>query len=231
MQLLGPAFFRVQPAEVKHQKRSELDVFFLRGGVASARAIENARGFGLGGEIGKAGVESVIGKARACGVEIIVAQLDRALEIRKRGDVYVTHRGQAIHPGIERLRRVHDESLVGTKRGIGAEGGFGACDLFVRGKIAARIVCGAQRLHAKAPQDTPRGQFAAGHNLAGAIPHFSRVVFVKQFVNAEVALEFEMRPGLEFFVRRGVAGAEALGNSIGAHCAPFVMIALEPNLE
>ena len=35
------------------------------------------------------------------------------------------------------------------------------------------------------------------------------------------------RPGSEFFEGRGIAGAKTLGHAIGAHDAPFVVIARE----
>ena len=38
-------------------------------------------------------------------------------------------------------------------------------------------------------------------------------------------------PGKKLFVRVRVAGAEAFVNSVGPHGAPFVVIALQPDLE
>ena len=38
-------------------------------------------------------------------------------------------------------------------------------------------------------------------------------------------------PGLELGKRLGVASAEALGDSVGPHRAPFVVIAFQPNLK
>ena len=38
-------------------------------------------------------------------------------------------------------------------------------------------------------------------------------------------------PGLKFLEGLGVAGDKALGDAIGAHGAPFVMVAFEPDFE
>jgi hypothetical protein len=68
----------------------------------------------------------------------------------------------------------------------------------------------------------------------------------EEVVDVEVAFQFERGPveervaervgdgggeGAEFVVGGGVAGAEFFGNAVGAHGAPFVVIALEPDFE
>ena len=93
-----------------------------RGRVAGARAIENARGFGLRGKIGENTFHAMIGKPRAQGVEIIVARFECAEKVGERGDMDVAGRGKQIDPGVERPGRVHVQGFIGTKRGIDAEG-------------------------------------------------------------------------------------------------------------
>src|SRR5437899_9839977 len=39
------------------------------------------------------------------------------------------------------------------------------------------------------------------------------------------------RPGKELFARLAIPGAVTLGHAIGAHGAPFVMVAFQPNLK
>jgi len=78
------------------------------------------------------------------------------------------------------------------------------------------------------------------------LPDFGSGAFVEEFVNAEIALQFEMRPmveriaetvgdggspGEEFVIRGCVTGAERFGDAIGPHGAPFVVIAFEPNFK
>ena len=74
----------------------------------------------------------------------------------------------------------------------------------------------------------------------------TRRLLVEQIVDAEVTLQLQVcpviqriaqaarhgrRPGEELLIGRRVAGAEALGHAVGAHGAPLVVIALEPDLE
>src|SRR5208282_3372377 len=62
----------------------------------------------------------------------------------------------------------------------------------------------------------------------------------------KIALQFEMGPVVEriaeavrdrggpseeFIIGRSIAGTKGFGDTVGAHGAPFVVIALEPNLE
>ena len=70
--------------------------------------------------------------------------------------------------------------------------------------------------------------------------------FVQQFVDAEVALQFEVRPVIERISQRvrdgarpgqkfvawiGGAGDVSFGNAVRAHRAPFVVVAFEPRFE
>ncbi len=78
------------------------------------------------------------------------------------------------------------------------------------------------------------------------LPDFRCRPFIQQFVDAEIALQFEMRPvierisealrdrggpGEEFVVGRSFAGAKSFGDTVGTHGAPFVVITLQPDLE
>src|SRR5208283_2912903 len=70
--------------------------------------------------------------------------------------------------------------------------------------------------------------------------------FIEQFINAEIALQFEMGPVIERIaetVRDGggpseklvvggsVAGTKGFGDAVGSHGPPFVVVTLEPDLE
>src|SRR5208282_5188147 len=81
-------------------------------------------------------------------------------------------------------------------------------------------------------------------------PNAGRRLFVQKFCDAEIALQLQMRPMIEwiadcgrygsgvsqeFIVIAGVAGNKSLRHSIGAHRSPFVMIPVaalsEPDLR
>lgn len=78
------------------------------------------------------------------------------------------------------------------------------------------------------------------------LPDFWSGTFIEEFVNVEIALQFEMGPmiegiaeamrdgggpGKEFVVGSSVTRAEGFGDTVRAHGAPFVVIAFEPDLE
>lgn len=113
-------------------------------------------------------------------------------------------------------------------------------------QVVGRIIGGAKRLHAKFFQDSVRAEVIGGQKLIGALPNCGRGFFIEQLIDSEIADQLEMGPmveriaqsaghgrcpGQEFFIGRGIARAVAFGNSVGTHRAPFVVIALEPNLE
>ena len=80
--------------------------------------------------------------------------------------------------------------------------------------------------------------------FVGAVPNRLRGVFVEQFVDPEVAFQFEMHPVvkriaqrvghsrgpcLELLKRWSVSGAILFGHAVGAHRAPFVVVPLKPD--
>ena len=80
----------------------------------------------------------------------------------------------------------------------------------------------------------------------GGIPDFFRTALVEQFVDSEVPFQFKVSPvieriaqrvrnrpspGKEFLVRLCIARAVAFRHAVGAHGAPLVVVALEPNLR
>ena len=109
-----------------------------------------------------------------------------------------------------------------------------------------RIVGRADRANVELLQDAVRGQLVRVEPFVRRLPDRRRRLLVEQLVDAEVAPQLEMGPVIEriaqalrhgrgprqeLLVRRGVAGAEALRHPVGPHRAPFVVIALEPDLE
>jgi hypothetical protein len=188
----------------------------------------------------------VIGKAAAEGMEEIVALFERVEEARQGGDVGVGDCAEAVHPGIPHCGVIDTQRLVGAIGGVdfGLEGGV--LQLDVPGEVVGGIVGGAQRLDLEFLEDAPYAQGVGGKQGIGLVPNGLRGGFFEIVLDSEVAHEFEMGPvkegiaervgdgvgpGLEFFERGGVTCAIALGDAVGAHGPPLVMIALEPDLE
>jgi hypothetical protein len=82
--------------------------------------------------------------------------------------------------------------------------------------------------------------------LVGMLPDYGSGAFIEKFIDAEIALQFEMSPmveriaeatgdgggpGEEFVIAGSVAGAEGFRDTIGPHGAPLVVIAFEPDLK
>ena len=95
-------------------------------------------------------------------------------------------------------------------------------------------------------QNPVRAQLVGGQQRVGLFPDARRGVLIQQFVDAEVALQLQVRPvvqriaqrvrhrarpGQELLVRRRVAGAVALRHAVGPHGAPLVVVAFQPDLE
>ena len=115
--------------------------------------------------------------------------------------------------------------------------------------MMSQVVCGiirsANDVHAKLLHNGLRRE-SVSQCLVCVFPNLESGVLVERLCHAEITLQLQMspvinritksirngsRPLLEFVVGRSVAGAEALGNSIGAHGAPFVVVAFEPDFR
>ena len=91
-----------------------------------------------------------------------------------------------------------------------------------------------------------RPQLVRRQTLVCALPDPGRRGLVEQIVDAEVPRQLQVRPVIEriaqaarhrrcprqeLLVRIRVAGAVPLGDAVGPHRPPLVVIALEPDLE
>ncbi len=72
MKLLGPAACCIEFAGEYEKEKGKAFVVFGCGGVSRACLIEDVRGLRLGAREGGAAVEPVVGKARACRMEVIM---------------------------------------------------------------------------------------------------------------------------------------------------------------
>ena len=116
----------------------------------------------------------------------------------------------------------------------------------VRLEIVDRIVGAAHHDHAVLLEQALRGEVVLGQAAVAVVVDLARGVGTEELVlHAERKLQLEMRPviervaervgdragpGLELVPVGRVAGDQALGHAVGAHRAPFVVIALEPDL-
>ena len=246
MKLLGPTLFRVPLTEQQHEVGCEAGLFLRRGGVAGARAVEDGGGFGIRAEIGVGVLDAVVGETAAQRVEEIVALFEGVHKSLVAPDARVTGGFQACHPGIESLGQVDVERLVGTKSredpGSEPRGGDG----LVRGQVVGGIVGGADGPHFELREDAVDAQLIGRQQFAGAVPDALRAGFVQQLVDAEVAFQLQVgpvvervaqgvgngaRPGAELLLGRDVAGAIGFVDAVGAHGAPLVVVALQPDFE
>lgn len=114
------------------------------------------------------------------------------------------------------------------------------------GQVVGGVIGGADGLHLEAIEDAPGAQTIRGELFVGACPDALRVGGIKQFVDAEVALQLKVGPmiervaegvrdglcpGEELVLWGGGSGDELLIHAVGPHGAPFVVIAFQPDLE
>ena len=76
-------------------------------------------------------------------------------------------------------------------------------DRAVPRQVVGRIVGGADRLHAELAQDAVRAQLVGGEQRVGLLPDARRAALVQQFVDAEVAFQFQVRPVVQRIAQRG----------------------------
>ena len=175
-----------------------------------------------------------------------MALLERSEEVGEIADIHVRGGGELVNPGVEAGGLVDGERLVGPEGGEHGGGmpllGEGAVIL----EIVHGVVGGADDLDVHLFQEALGGESGCGELGVGLLPDAEGIRAAEQLGDAEVALQFEvgpvvervpqrvrngLGPGEEFLLRGGVAGDEFLGHAVAAHGAPFVMIALEPDLK
>src|SRR5689334_10720993 len=91
-----------------------------------------------------------------------------------------------------------------------------------------------------------RAQSIRREQRIGTIPNAFRAALIQQFLNSEVTLQLEVGPVIERVAERlrhslrprkkflpglGVPGTVTFGDSVGPHRTPFVVIAIQPDLE
>jgi len=112
-------------------------------------------------------------------------------------------------------------------------------------EVVGGIVGGAHDFNAEFFQNAVRGQ-AARQRGVSALPDRRRGSFIEQFGDAEVTLQFEVRPvvegiaqrvgngsrpGQKFLIGRGIAGNVLFRDAVGPHGSPFIVVPFKPDLE
>src|SRR5260370_18531416 len=113
-------------------------------------------------------------------------------------------------------------------------------------KVIAGIIHSTENANVEFPQDSARRKVSSRKQAICGIPDSLRAGLIQKNYKAEVPLQFKVRPvikgvakrerhgarpGQELFKGRRIARAVALQDSVCTHGPPFVVIALQPNLE
>ena len=143
--------------------------------------------------------------------------------------------------------------LVDVHGGVGTEGGadpgfhpafFG--DQLVPFQITAGIIGGADHGHVAHFDKTAGAEAGIGQLFVAKIPHFLGGITTERAFVAKEVLQFQMAPVvhgvadgtgqgfrklLELLTVGGVAGDVVLGNTVGTHDTPLVVVAAQPDLR
>ena len=111
-------------------------------------------------------------------------------------------------------------------------------------QVVGGVIGGANDLHVKLAKNAVGGQIV-GKSRIRALPDGRSRFLLQHFADYDIAMELEMRPVInriaqrvrdgarpcqELFVRRRISGDVSFGYAVGAHGAPLVVIAFEPDL-
>src|SRR5262249_45064763 len=176
-------------------------------------------------------------------VKILMTLSQCVKKIGKARDVRVRRSRELICPVVEQCW------VFDVKRPIRTECrkycGRDPCvlDAFVMLERGNRIVRGTDVDNTELLQDPLHGQIYLRELFVRAIPDLFRGVLVEQLVNAEVTLQLQVRPVIqritkcvrdgpcprqEFFVWVRTSGAVPFRDTVGAHCAPLIVITFKP---
>lgn len=247
MELPCPVCPGIHFAAEDQKPGAETGLFIRRRGFSAARLFEDGGHFGSGAGLGEYGVQSVIGEAAVVRGEEVVAFLEGPDKIVEGGDGLVCGGGEAIDPFIPSGRIADGKSAIRAPSGEDTHmERVVLCNGFMEGKRIDRIVCRADGFDMGGFHETAGGKAVCFADGFCAIPDgLGRIAGKQKIVNAEVSRQFEVAPVvhgiakrmrhglgefLEFFASRGISGDEFLGNSIGAHDAPLVVVGSQPSV-
>jgi len=197
------------------------------------------------GEEPRAGAETVVGKPPSHLVEGRVPGFER---FEKSGKFRAVHSAGTLEVGdplgegggvVHTHGAVRAEGRINLRTSLPAQGG-------VVGKVVGRVVGRAKDPHVRTFDQLAGGKSRPRQQFVGTAPDSLRRCFVQQVVNPEKPQEFEVRPvvkrvakrmghrpgkGKELLVGRRIAGTKFFGDAVGAHGAPLVVVACQPNLR
>ena len=134
----------------------------------------------------------MVGETTALLVEKLMALGQRIPEIGQARNFDVGYGAQAVRPLVESLRIAQAQRAIGAVGGEHARLDRGTSDFLVSFESIRGIVRGAQCDDAEFPQDALRRHVFTAQLSICCGPDFGRRGFVQQFVDAEVATEFQM---------------------------------------
>ena len=245
VQLHGPAQAHVLGRGELHERGLVLEHVLLAELLARDAHGEDVLDLLVGGGHVDDVVERVVGGTASHLVEEVEALRERGLEVGEARDLApadlgeVRHvLGEAVLLDGERLVRAHGRDHLEAE---GLVGGEEPVPLEAVGRVVGR----ADQAHVGAAHEVAAGEVVLGELGVGEVPDLLGRLAVEHALIAEEAPELEvaplvdgvadaalegLRPLLELLARRGVAGDEALVDAVGAHEAPLVVVAAEPDL-
>ena len=246
MQLHGPAQADILAGDKLHKGGLVLEDLFL--------------GERLGGQtLGKDGldllggsrdihdvVESVVGGAAAQLVGNVVALGDGSLHALEVVDLNTGDLGEVLAVVGELLATLDAQSGVGThgRDDLDVKALVGG-NLLVPLKAVGGVVGGADHADVGLLDQIAAGKAGLGELSVGEVPDLLGGIAVKDALVAKETLELQVAPLkdgvahattqglgplLELLASGGIAGDEALVDAVGAHQAPLVVVAAQPDL-
>ncbi len=192
--------------------------------------------------------QTVIRQTAAVRVEVIVANIQRVDQIVKGIDVDIGSNRQAIQIFVIGFGVFHHHRAIGApggqhrrfKRAVGG-------NTSVMCQVVDWIVGGAYQFHISLRHQTACAEFRGGEQFVTFIPSAFGGAAIEQAIgNAKGFTQLQMRPMvkrvaqgvrhgctplLKLFPIAGIASTKTLVHAVGAHSAPFVMIACQPNFS
>jgi len=187
-----------------------------------------------------------IDAASALRMEKVMALFQRRRERAEAVDVNVRRRRKLLDPRVERRGCIDGQRLVRPERRQHLRGMAGLREYAMIFQAVHWIVGGADGLDVEFFEDALRRQRRRGQFFVRRFPDFFRRRSVEQFRDAEIALQFQVRPVIQriaqrlrnglgprekLVMRRGGAGAEFFRDTVAAHRAPLVMVAGQPDFK
>ena len=172
-----------------------------------------------------------------------MAFLQRGEQVVEGPDGDLRLAAELLEPGIVGGGGVDAECLVGPEGRVNLRPDAELGDLRVVGERIGRVVGRADDGDLVGREDVVHPH--AGQLGIGLLPDGVRRLRADDLVDAEVALQLEVRPvvervaegvghggapGVELLARRGIPGADALRHAVGAHGAPLVVVSTQPDL-